>query len=249
MAEQLKSKKEIREAVRERYAEAARAADAGGAASCCGTPAAAADHRRRDPEEQLGAFGSGLYTGSERDELPDAAKLASLGCGNPTAVADLHEGEIVLDLGSGGGERRVHLGAAGGARPASAYGIDMTDEMLELARRNQREAGDRERRVPEGDDRVGPASGRLRRRDHLQLRDQPLRGQARRLPRGGAGAAPGRSVRGHRHRRRRRDGRGDPARHGAVGRLHRGCPHRGGVPERSSSAPASRRSRSARPIG
>src|SRR4051794_622135 len=85
-------------------------------------------------------LGEQLYDIAERSEVPDAAVLASLGCGNPTAVADLRDGETVLDLGSGGGidvilsARRV--GAAG-----HAYGLDMTDEMLELARRNALEAG------------------------------------------------------------------------------------------------------------
>ncbi len=141
MAEQLKSENEVREAVRERYAEAARAADTGASASCCGesgcgcgsTPAVIS-------EEQLGAFGSALYTGSEQDALPDAAKLASLGCGNPTAVAELNEGETVLDLGSGGGID-VLLSARRVGSTGKVYGLDMTDEMLELARRNQREAG------------------------------------------------------------------------------------------------------------
>ena len=86
---------------------------------------------------------------SERDALPDAAKLASLGCGNPTAVAELHEGETVLDLGSGGGID-VLLSARRVGPSGKAYGLDMTDEMLELARANQRRGRDRERRVPKG---------------------------------------------------------------------------------------------------
>ena len=77
---------------------------------------------------------------ADRDALPDAAKLASLGCGNPTAVAELHEGETVLDLGSGGGID-VLLSARRVGPSGKAYGVDMTDEMLEVARRNQREAG------------------------------------------------------------------------------------------------------------
>ena len=85
-------------------------------------------------------FGAQLYSGEERDSLPDAAKLASLGCGNPTAVAELHEGETVLDLGSGGGID-VLLSASRVGPAGKAYGLDMTDEMLELARRNQRAAG------------------------------------------------------------------------------------------------------------
>ena len=83
-----------------------------------------------------------LYLEADRDSLPDEAKLASLGCGNPTAVAELHEGEIVLDLGSGGGID-VLLSAKRVGPSGKAYGVDMTDEMLEVARRNQREAGAR----------------------------------------------------------------------------------------------------------
>ena len=81
-------------------------------------------------------------SGGRQDALPDEAKLASLGCGNPTAVAELHEGETVLDLGSGGGID-VLLSAKRVGPSGKAYGVDMTDEMLEVARRNQREAGAR----------------------------------------------------------------------------------------------------------
>ena len=85
-------------------------------------------------------FGELLYDAEQRGELPDAAVLASLGCGNPTAVADLHEGEVVLDLGSGGGID-VILSARRVGPTGIAYGLDMTDEMLALARENQRRAG------------------------------------------------------------------------------------------------------------
>jgi arsenite methyltransferase len=81
-----------------------------------------------------------LYTSAEREELPEAAILASLGCGNPIAVAELREGETVLDLGSGGGID-VLLSARRVGTTGIAYGVDMTDEMLELARRNAAEAG------------------------------------------------------------------------------------------------------------
>jgi SAM-dependent methyltransferase len=81
-----------------------------------------------------------VYSVDERDALPDAAILASLGCGNPTAVADLHEGETVLDLGSGGGID-VILSARRVGATGTAYGVDMTDEMLALAQQNAREAG------------------------------------------------------------------------------------------------------------
>ena len=118
--------------VRERYAAAAMAAS-GGADACCGDAAVITEQQRH-------AFGDGLYERGDRDAVPNAARLASLGCGNPTAVADLHEGETVLDLGSGGGID-VLLSARRVGPGGTAYGLDMTDEMLDLARRNQREAG------------------------------------------------------------------------------------------------------------
>ena len=85
-------------------------------------------------------FGWALYAAEQRGELPDAAVRASLGCGNPTAVADLHQGETVLDLGSGGGID-VILSARRVGPAGTAYGLDMTDEMLALARQNARDAG------------------------------------------------------------------------------------------------------------
>ncbi|MDX6451354.1 MAG: arsenite methyltransferase [Gaiellaceae bacterium] len=112
----------LREEVRQKYAEAATGAGCGEA--CCSD----------------GEFGSALYEISQRAELPDAAVLASLGCGNPTAVAELREGETVLDLGSGGGID-VILSARRVGPAGHAYGLDMTKEMLELARRNANEAG------------------------------------------------------------------------------------------------------------
>jgi arsenite methyltransferase len=141
MAAQLTGKDEISEAVRARYASAAVAADSGAEASCCsaeGSSCGCGASILRDGAAE--AFGSQLYSGEERGELPEAAKLASLGCGNPMAVADLNEGETVLDLGSGGGID-VLLSARRVGPSGKAYGVDMTDEMLELSRRNQREAG------------------------------------------------------------------------------------------------------------
>jgi arsenite methyltransferase len=141
MADQLKSKDEIRETVRERYAEAARSAAGGGEASCCG--AGSCGCGPADPigiEQGFKDFGAELYSEGERGKLPGAAQLASLGCGNPTAVAELGDGETVLDLGSGGGID-VLLSARRVGPGGKAYGLDMTDEMLELGRANQREAG------------------------------------------------------------------------------------------------------------
>ncbi|HLM36909.1 MAG TPA: arsenite methyltransferase [Gaiellaceae bacterium] len=114
---------ELREQVRQRYAEAAKAGS-----GCCNESCCSED------------FGEALYTTEQRGELPDAAALTSLGCGNPTAVAELHEGETVLDLGSGGGID-VILSAKRVGPTGFAYGLDMTDEMLALARVNAAEAG------------------------------------------------------------------------------------------------------------
>jgi SAM-dependent methyltransferase len=113
----------IHETVRLHYADAAVRASQG--SSCCS-----------DPE----TIGANLYSALERDELPDAAVLASLGCGNPTAVADLHPGERVLDLGSGGGID-VLLSAKRVGPTGRAFGVDMTDEMLALAQANAAQAG------------------------------------------------------------------------------------------------------------
>ena len=118
---------DLREAVRRRYAESALAVTGGcGSGSCCANSEA--------------VFGEALYESEQRGELPEAAVLASLGCGNPTAVAELHEGETVLDLGSGGGID-VILSAKRVGPTGTAYGLDMTDEMLALAQKNAREAG------------------------------------------------------------------------------------------------------------
>ena len=124
------SPSDLREQVRQRYAAAATAKNAVDADCCggsCGTTA-------------IDDFGVALYTLDERAGLPEAATLASLGCGNPTAVAPIAEGETVLDLGSGGGID-VLLSADRVGPTGFVYGVDMTDEMLELARRNAAEAG------------------------------------------------------------------------------------------------------------
>jgi SAM-dependent methyltransferase len=119
--------------VRDHYAEAARAILAGDR-----TPSEAATDCCSETNEAI--FGELLYDAADRASLPDAAVLASLGCGNPTAVAELQPGEVVLDLGSGGGID-VLLSARRVGPSGFAYGLDMTDEMLELARRNAVEAG------------------------------------------------------------------------------------------------------------
>ncbi|HPU20752.1 MAG TPA: arsenite methyltransferase [Alicycliphilus sp.] len=133
---------DIQQIVKEKYGEAARRVTQGGAASscrgavaapsssCCATgPLAGTDPITRD-----------LYDAVQTGGLPEAAVLASLGCGNPTALAELRAGEVVLDLGSGGGID-VLLSAKRVGPTGRAYGLDMTDEMLALARDNQRQAG------------------------------------------------------------------------------------------------------------
>jgi len=130
----LESPDALREAVRERYGAAARDAAAGEAASCgCGSGCGCTT-LPCDP------ISSGLYGEADAAGLPAMALRASLGCGNPTALATLHAGETVLDLGSGGGID-VLLSARRVGPTGKAYGLDMTDEMLALARQNQRQAG------------------------------------------------------------------------------------------------------------
>jgi len=138
----------VREQVRRRYAQAATVVATGQAAVTVETDAAGCSSAAagdccapgRPALEQDGSFGAGLYAGEDTAGLPADALLASLGCGNPTAVADLRAGEIVLDLGSGGGID-VLLSARRVGPSGYAYGLDMTDEMLELARTNAAEAG------------------------------------------------------------------------------------------------------------
>ncbi len=125
-------KNEVREIVTEKYAQAALQVKDGRAA-CCGS-APSASRLSGDP------ITSNLYSIGETGALPETAVLASLGCGNPTALANLEPGQVVLDLGSGGGID-VLLSAKRVGPTGKAYGLDMTDEMLELARENQRKAG------------------------------------------------------------------------------------------------------------
>ncbi|HEX6573860.1 MAG TPA: arsenite methyltransferase [Gemmatimonadaceae bacterium] len=114
--------------IREKYGKAARDAAAGAPAGCCSR------------SENTDPITSNLYVTGETHDLPPAAVLASLGCGNPTALADLNEGEVVLDLGSGGGID-VLLSARRVGKTGKVYGLDMTASMLTLARKNAKEAG------------------------------------------------------------------------------------------------------------
>ena len=121
---------DIKQVVREKYGEAARRViDAKPGASCCGSAPSCAD-----------PITSNLYDAAETSELPETAVLASLGCGNPTALAELRPGETVLDLGSGGGID-VLLSARRVGPTGKAYGLDMTDDMLALANENKRKSG------------------------------------------------------------------------------------------------------------
>ncbi len=131
---------QLRNQVRERYASAATAVVDGGQASCCGADGCGPTIRTVQDVQIGEGFGAGLYGASERDGLPADALAASLGCGNPHAVADLRPGETVLDLGSGGGID-VLLSARRVGPTGMAYGLDMTDEMLALAEANRKEAG------------------------------------------------------------------------------------------------------------
>ena len=124
---------DLKATVRDHYAAAAREARAGGTSSCCDTTCC-------DPSANSDPISANLYAPEETACLPETARLASLGCGNPTALAELRPGEVVLDLGSGGGID-VLLSARRVGPTGKAYGLDMTDEMLELARDNQQQAG------------------------------------------------------------------------------------------------------------
>jgi SAM-dependent methyltransferase len=143
---------DLREDVRSKYAAAARAVlepkpgvtaqsvELSGTGSCCGDSATGPGCGAGSAAEAVGGFSESLYREGETDGLPEEAVLASLGCGNPIAVADLHEGERVLDLGSGGGID-VLLSARRVGPSGFAYGVDMTDEMLTLARANAAKTG------------------------------------------------------------------------------------------------------------
>ncbi len=131
---------DMRERVRSKYAELAIASQGGGEASCCGSSCGCDHASGTDTAVRVSDLSGESYSAEEKGELPGAAVGASLGCGNPTALATLSPGEVVLDLGSGGGID-VLLSAKRVSPGGKAYGLDMTDEMLELAEKNRREAG------------------------------------------------------------------------------------------------------------
>ncbi|MBL8292334.1 MAG: arsenite methyltransferase [Bryobacterales bacterium] len=131
----VQSVQDVKTAVKERYGQAALRVVTGQGSACCGAaPSSSCCGEAADP------ITTGLYDELQKSELPETAVLASLGCGNPTALAELKAGEVVLDLGSGGGID-VLLSAKRVGPTGKAYGLDMTDEMLALARENQRKAG------------------------------------------------------------------------------------------------------------
>lgn len=130
----LMSEEPVRDEVRRRYAAVAVSVREGGGSSCCG-PGAVLDSEAPGVD-----WTGGSYSEADKSELPQAAVQASLGCGNPVALATLSPGEVVLDLGSGGGID-VLLSARRVSPGGKAYGLDMTDEMLELARENRRKSG------------------------------------------------------------------------------------------------------------
>src|SRR5437899_3982775 len=133
---------DLRERVRARYAAAARSAEETRASGCCGDAGATCctGNVGLTDEQGVQVFGSALYADDAANGAAEGAVAASLGCGVPTAVAELREGETVLDLGSGAGAD-VLISARRVGPSGTAIGLDMTDEMLELARRNAREAG------------------------------------------------------------------------------------------------------------
>ena len=199
---------DLKEIVRGKYGQAASQVQAGPAA-CCGTSRSLANCC--DP------ITSNLYDAGQAGEVPDAALKASLGCGNPTALAELKPGETVLDLGSGGGID-VILSARRVGPTGKAYGLDMTDEMLALAEENKRKSGLTNVEFLRGRNREHPVARQHGGRDHLELRDQPLRRQ-------GPGAAGGvscpearRAVRRLGCRRARRSAGSDPEEHRRWGR-------------------------------
>ena len=185
---------DLREEVRSRYAEAASTvvAGAGAANDCC--------HPGKTCAEVGHATGRGFYGQLAEEGLPEAAVLASLGCGNPAVVADLHPGETVLDLGSGGGID-VLLSAKRVGPTGKAYGLDMTEEMLALAIKNRDEAGPTNVEFLKGYIEDIPLPAEHRRRRHLELRHQSV---DRQVPRVRGDAPSASSWRPHRHQRHRR---------------------------------------------
>jgi len=211
---------DIKTAVRERYGKAALQVAAGSKPGCCGGSCGVSTV---DP------ITSDLYADVQIATLPAEAVLASLGCGNPTALAALHEGEVVLDLGSGGGID-VLLSAQRVGPGGKAYGLDMTDEMLALARENQRKAGIENVEFLKGDIEDIPLPDAsvdvIISNCVVNLAARQAEGDRRGIP----GAQARRALRGLGRGLSRRDSAGGAEEHGAVGRLHCRGAHGAGLP-------------------
>ena len=216
---------DVQAAVREKYGDIARSV---GKQGCCGPVACGCG----DP------ISSHLYSDEQTAGLPEEAVAASLGCGNPTALVELQPGQTVLDLGSGGGID-VLLSARRVGPTGKVYGLDMTDDMLALARENQRKAGAANVEFIKGTIEAMPLPDSSIDVDRLQLRDQSLDGQGRRAARGVPRAEAGRTVCRLRCRHSRRSAAGRPSQHGALGRLHRRRARRAGVHVENSGPPGS----------
>jgi len=209
------SSPDIKEVVKEKYGQAALRVTNGGS-SCCG--ATASSGLGCDP------ITTNLYDSSQAGQIPEEALLASLGCGNPTALAQLNSGEVVLDLGSGGGID-VLLSAKRVGPTGKAYGLDMTDEMLALANENKRKAGVENveflkgeiERIPLPDNSVDVI---------ISNRDQPLSGQRQSVERSLQGFETGRPLRRLRCGHSRRDAACDSSKRASLGWLRCGCSRR-----------------------
>ena len=206
---------DIKEVVKQKYGQAALRVKSGGS-SCCG---ATASTGCCDP------ITTNLYDAAQAGQIPEEALLASLGCGNPTALAQLNPGEIVLDLGSGGGID-VLLSARRVGPTGKAYGLDMTDEMLALANENKRKAGVENVEFLKGEIENIPLPDNSVDVDHFQLRDQSFRRQGQSPARGVPRAEARRTLRRVRRGDPRRDTSGDSPERAGVGGLH--CRRAGG---------------------
>ncbi len=204
------SAQDIKEVVKEKYGQAALRVVTGAGSACCGSAPSCCG--------QVDPITSNLYDANQTGELPDAAVLASLGCGNPTALASLEPGETVLDLGSGGGID-VLLSARRVGRSGKAYGLDMTDEMLALARENQKKAGVENVEFLKGEieDIPLPANSVDVVISNCVINLSADKGRV--LPRSLPRAEAGRAIRGFGRGGARRGARRSAAQRGAVGRL------------------------------